>query len=472
MTNDMQKIISLCKRRGFIYPSSLIYGGMANSWDFGPLGVELLENIKRAWWDRFVRRRNDMVGLSSAIIMNPKVWEASGHIAGFCDPLIECKKCHTRHRADHLVSESEWKKIEKDLEKETDKEKFIAEKLPACPDCGGKDYTLPKNFNLMFKTFIGPAEDSTSIAYLRPETAQGMFVNFSNIISTTRRTVPFGIAQIGKSFRNEITPKNYIFRSREFEQMEIEYFIPEPKDDADWEKYFNSWQKEIQEWIEFLGIKKENINENNIPLEELAHYSKKTIDFEYHFPFGVKELYGLAYRTNFDLKNHEKTSGISMKYRDLKTGKEYIPHVIEPSFGVERTALAVLLEAYDEEKVGEGDIRTVLRLPFFASPVKVAVLPLIKNKEELVEKAKKIQQELLEFFVCDYDEGGSIGKRYRRQDEAGTPICLTIDFETLDDNCVTLRERDSMKQTRVEILKLKETLRKIIEDGNFSSLEK
>ncbi len=464
----MQKIISFCKRKGFVYPSSLIYGGMANSWDFGPMGVELLENIKRAWWDRFVRGRSDMVGVKSALIMNPKVWKASGHVDGFSDPLVECKKCHTRHRADHLVSESEWKELEEKMEEVEDKESFMNESLPACPGCGEKDFTPPQNFNLMFKTFVGPVENEDSVAYLRPETAQGMFVNFQNIVTSSRKTIPFGIAQVGKAFRNEITPKNYIFRSREFEQMEIEYFIEKPKSDEDWKKYFDYWKKEMWEWIDFLGIKRENVDENDIPEIELAHYSKKTIDFEYHYPFGVKELYGLAYRTDFDLRNHEKESGENTKYRDPKTGEEYWPHVIEPTFGVERTLLAVLVEAYDEEELGDGDVRTVLRLPFELSPIKVAIMPLMKNKEELVEKAKELQERLLSSFVCDYDEAGSIGKRYRRQDEVGTPLCLTVDFDTLKENTVTLRERDSMRQIRVKTDELEKEIKGILKKGKLS----
>lgn len=464
MTDKMQKVISLCKRRGFVYPSSLIYGGMANAWDFGPLGVELVENIKRSWWDKFVRERDDMVGIKSAIIMNPKVWRASGHVDGFSDPLIECKKCHSRHRADHLVSESEWNLLEEKMKEIEDKESFIKEHLPACPNCGENNFTAPRNFNLMFKTFVGPIENEDSVAYLRPETAQGMFVNFQNILNSSRKKIPFGIAQIGKAFRNEITPKNYIFRSREFEQMEIEYFIEKPTEDKEWEEHFDYWRKEMWEWIDFLGIKKENVQENDIPKEELAHYSKKTIDFEYKYPFGTKELYGLAYRTDFDLKNHEKVSGENMKYRNVKTDEEYWPHVIEPTFGVERTVLAVLVEAYDEEELKDDDTRTVLRLPYKLSPVKIAVMPLMKNKQELVEKAKEIQKELLSSFVCDYDEGGSIGKRYRRQDEAGTPLCLTVDFDTLEDNTVTLRERDSMKQIRLDVTTIKEKVKEIIEN--------
>lgn len=466
--NRMQKLISFLKEKGFVYPNSLIYGGMANSWDLGPLGTELVESIKRAWWDRFVRGRSDMESVSSALIMNPKVWEASGHTSGFCDPLVECKSCHTRHRADHLVSESDWQKMEEEMKKEDDTESFVNEKLPSCSECGKSDYTAPRNFNLMFKTFVGPVEDDASVAYLRPETAQGMFVNFSNVLSSTRRTLPFGIAQIGKAFRNEITPKNYIFRTREFEQMEIEYFIKKPEKDEDWQEHFEYWREEMRSWLDLLGIKRENVTENDIPKEELAHYSKKTVDFEYHYPFGVKELYGLAYRTDYDLKNHEKMSGENMKYRDPKTGEEYWPHVIEPTFGVERTLLAVIAEHYDEEDLEDGDRRTVLRFPFFLSPIKAAVLPLMKNKPELVEKAKQIFGEISPEFVCQYDETGSIGKRYRRQDEIGTPLCVTVDYQTLEDDTVTLRERDSMQQVRVPIKDLSENLKNAIKNGDMS----
>ena len=459
----MQKIISVSKRRGFIFPSSEIYGGFASCYDLGPLGAEMVENIKRAWWDRFVRRKSDMVGLSSTIIMNPKIWEASGHVSGFCDPLVECKQCHNRYRGDHLVSESDWKKLEKKLNEKKDenkeKEEFLNKNLPFCPACGKKVFTLPRNFNLMFKTFIGPVENETGKVYLRPETAQGMFVNFPNILNVSRKTLPFGIAQIGKAFRNEITPKNYIFRVREFEQMEIEYFIAKPKKDKDWQEKFDYWKKEIWQWIDYLGIKKQNIKENNIAKEELAHYSKKTIDFEYEFPFGRKELYGLAYRTDFDLKNHEKASGKNMKYRDPKTGEEYWPHVIEPTFGIERTLLAVLVESYKEEKISEKETRTLMKFPIWLAPIKLAVLPLMKNNRQIIEKAKQVYQMLNSFFVCQYDEVGSIGRRYRRMDEIGCPFAVTIDFETLEKDDVTLRDRDTMKQERIKIENLVEILK-------------
>ncbi len=466
MNDTMQKLVSLCKRRGFIYPSSSIYGGMANAWDFGPLGVELIENIKKEWWDRFVRRRSDMVGISTGIIMNPKVWQASGHSSGFSDIMTECKNCHMRFRVEHLFLKEEWEKMKGDAER-------IKGELPKCQNCGAKEFTSPRNFNLMFKTFLGPVENESAACYLRPETAQGMFVNFSHVLSSSRKKLPFGIAQIGKAFRNEITPRNFIFRLREFEQMEIEYFIPQPAKQAEWEKYFNYWQKEMKEWITFLGIREEKIKETEIPQDELAHYSKKTIDFEYSYPFGTKELYGLAYRTDFDLKNHEKMSGENLKYRDPYTGKEYWPHVIEPTFGVERTLLAVLLEAYREEELSDGETRILLKIPPRLSPVKVAILPLLRNRPELCEKAQEILERLLPFFSCEYDETGSIGKRYRRQDETGTPVCITIDFDTLKDNTVTLRDRDSMKQVRIEMNILEKTIESFLSgEENLSKKNK
>lgn len=449
---SMEKITSLCKRRGFIFPCSDIYGGMSNSWDFGPLGVELKNNIKKSWWEFFVQKRSDIVGIDSALIMNPKIWEASGHVAGFSDPLIDCKKCRNRFRVDHLIEESEWAQMKEcfDELKEEEKEQKINEKIKECPNCKTPEsFTAPRNFNLMLKTFIGPIEDSGGLAYLRPETAQGIFVNFKNIANTTRKTVPFGIAQIGKAFRNEITPGNYIFRTREFEQMEIEYFIPAPEKESDWFNFFEKWRIDMKKWISFLGIKEENIKEIDVPKEELAHYSKKTIDFEYNFCFGFKELYGLAYRTDFDLKNHEKFSGANTKYRDLKTNEEYWPHIIEPTFGVERTLLAVLTESYTEENVSEDDIRVLMKFPFQLAPIKVSVLPLVKNNKEIVAKSREIYEKLQLKWNCDYDETGTIGKRYRRQDEIGTPFCITVDFDSLDNNEVTVRDRDSMSQERI-----------------------
>ncbi len=426
--NDlMEKITSLCKRRGFIFPGSEIYGGLANSWDYGPLGVELKNNIKQLWWKRFVSNRDDMVGLDSSLLLNTKVWEASGHVATFSDPLVECKKCHNRFREDMVDS--------------------------TCPaDKKAHEFTEAKQFNLMLKTFLGPVENENSTVYFRPETAQGIFVNFKNIVDTARKKLPFGVGQIGKAFRNEITPGNFIFRTREFEQMEIEYFIPAPEKDSDWEGYFEAWKMEIIHWIKDLGINYETeINEIDVPDGERAHYSKKTIDFEYHYPFGTKELYGLAYRTDFDLKNH------GLSYTD-DTGKKYIPHVIEPSLGVERTLLAVLLSAYHEE-VKDEDTRVVLRLPVALAPVKVAVFPLMKNKPELVSKAREVYSLLKKNYSCEFDDNGNVGKRYRRQDEIGTPFCITIDFDSLEQNDVTIRDRDSMEQKRIKIEELEDYLK-------------
>ncbi len=416
----MEKVISLCKRRGFIFPGSEIYGGLANAWDFGPMGVELKNNIKQEWWKRFVRERDDMVGLDAAILMNTKVWEASGHISTFTDPLVECRKCHERFREDVLTGDEVCSK---------DKKKH--------------EFTESKQFNLMLKTFLGPVEDDKNIVYFRPETAQGIFVNFKNIIDTGRKKLPFGVAQIGKAFRNEITPGNFIFRTREFEQMEIEYFIPAPKSDADWLGYFEAWQGEMNAWIKSLGIKEDEYEQVDIPKEDLAHYSKKTIDFEYKYPFGQKELYGLAYRTDFDLKNH------GLEYADQE-GNKYIPHVIEPSLGVERSVLAVLLSAYCEEADGE-EARVVLKLPAKLAPFKVAIFPLLKNKPDLVAAAQEIYHSLKNSFACDFDDNGNVGKRYRRQDEIGTPYCITVDFDTLENGDVTVRDRDTMKQERIKI---------------------
>lgn len=431
--NLMDKIVSLCKRRGFVYPGSEIYGGLANSWDYGPLGVELKNNIKQAWWKRFVQRREDMVGIDAALIMNPKVWEASGHIANFQDPLVECKNCHGRYRADHI-------------------------KDGVCPNCGSKSLTSERMFNLMFKTYIGPAEESTNIAYFRPETAQAMFVDFKNVLDTMRIRFPFGVAQIGKAFRNEITPGNFIFRTREFEQMEIEYFIPPPKNDSDWQGPFELWRKEILSWIkDDLGVNLEKVHEHEIEGKDRAHYSKRTIDFEYDFPFGQSELYGLAYRTDFDLNNHEKFSGQNLKFRDPETNEEFIPHVIEPTWGVDRSVLVTLLDAYSEK-----DGKVILKLKPKLAPFKVAVFPLLANKPELIKLARKIYLDLKTDFMVAWDDRGNIGKRYASQDEIGTPFCITVDFQSLEDKMVTVRDRDSGKQDRVKIDELKEFLTKRI----------
>ncbi len=411
----MEKIVSLCKRRGFIFQGSEIYGGFANSWDYGPLGVQLKRNIEAEWWKMFVERRNDMYGIDPAIIMNPKVWEASGHVAEFSDPLVECKKCHSRYRGDQIEE--------------------------VCPNCGGKEFSEAKQFNLLFKTFIGPTEGTSTTAYLRGELAQAMFVNYLNVMQTMRPDLPFGIAAQGKVFRNEITPGNFIFRTREFSLMEFEYFVRA----EEWEKWFAYWRAEMQTWLKHLGVNLDHIHEVEIPDGERAHYSKRTIDFEYDYPFGQKELYGLAYRTDYDLKRHQEKSGQNF-------GE--IPHVIEPTFGIDRSLLVAMLEAYHEEEV-EGEIRVVLRFPKWMAPVQVAVLPLSK-KEELMKPAKEILASLATHFRVEYDETQSIGKRYRRQDEIGTPFCVTIDFETLNDNAVTVRDRDTMKQQRIAIAELAE----------------
>lgn len=441
---DLENLSGLCKRRGFILPGSEIYGGLANSWDYGPLGHLLKQNIKKAWWKFFVQERDDMVPLDSAIIMNPKVWVASGHLENFSDKLVECHNCHRRFREDHLLEA-------KGITPKFDKEKPSDPIDITCPDCGGK-LTDPKNFNLMFKTFIGTTEDNTTEAYLRPETAGGMFINFKSIQTATRRRLPFGIAQIGKCFRNEITPGNFIFRTREFEIAELEYFIhPEQ-----WENVFEMWLGEIKRWWQdIMKVNMDNLVWHEIEKDELAHYSKRTVDIEYKYPFGVKELHGIAYRTNFDLSRHQQISGHDMSYTDPDTGEKFIPHVIEPTFGVERMMMVLLLEAYTEEKVSsgdgeEGDTRTVMKFPYYLSPYQVAVLPLSK-KDQLSAVAKTLADKLRKYFMVDYDVTQSIGKRYRRQDEIGTPYCVTVDFESLEDSMVTVRDRDTMKQERIQI---------------------
>ncbi len=423
--NVMEKIVSLCKRRGFVFPGSEIYGGLANSWDYGPLGVELKNNIKQAWWDRFVHRRDDMVGIDAALIMNPKVWEVSGHLQNFTDPLVECKNCHERFRADQI-----------DL------------KAP-CPHCAKKNtFTEAKQFNLMLKTFLGPAEEKTNEVYFRPETAQAMFVDFKNVLDTSRRILPFGIAQSGKAFRNEITPGNFIFRTREFDLMEFEYFIPVPTREEDWQQPFEMWRKEIWAWItQDLGINKEHVHENDIEKSELAHYSKRTIDFEYDYPFGRKELYGLAYRTDFDLKRHYKEA----PYKDSQTGEAFWPHAIEPAFGLDRSLLVVLLDAYTEESDGKGGERMYLKLPPRLAPYKAAVFPLLANKPELVARAREVYETLRKKYFVAWDDRGNIGKRYYAQDEIGTPFCITVDFDSLENGTVTVRDRDTAQQERVAI---------------------
>ena len=448
----MDKLVALCKTRGYVFPGSEIYGGLANTWDYGPLGVEFKNNVKKAWWKRFVQESPYNVGLDSAIIMNPEVWVASGHVGGFSDPLMDCKQCKQRHRADKLIEDYAFKNGTDDNPAGWSFEKmaeFIKEKGICCPSCGGKEFTDIKKFNLMFKTFIGVTEDSSSVAYLRPETAQGIFVNFGNVQRTTRKKLPFGIGQIGKSFRNEITPGNFIFRIREFEQMELEFFC-KPGTDLEWFKY---WKDYCYKFLLDLGMKKDNLRMRDHDKEELCFYSKATTDFEYLFPFGWGELWGIADRTDYDLGQHAKHSGKDLTYFDQETGEHYIPYVVEPSLGADRIALAFLADAYDEEEIAEGDTRVVLRLHPFLAPIKAAILPLSKK---LGEKAMEIYNSLTPFFNLEYDESGSIGKRYRRQDEIGTPLCVTVDFDTLEDGAVTVRDRDTMKQVRIPVTELKE----------------
>ncbi len=448
---SMETLVSLAKRRGFVFPGSEIYGGLANTWDFGPLGVELRNNIKQAWWQTFVHGRRDIVGLDGSIIMHPRVWEASGHVDEFSDPMIDCRECRGRFRADTLVEEALGISVEGMPAAEIDR--LIATSQAVCPTCGRQDWTPVRAFNMMFRTQIGPVDETATTVYLRPETAQSIFMQYKNILQSTRQKVPFGIAQIGKAFRNEITPGNFIFRVLELEQMEIEYFIrPE-----EWEASFEAWIEAQQNFLYSLGINPEHLRRREHTAEELSHYSRRTMDFEYLFPFGWKELTGLAYRTDFDLRRHQEVSGVDMSYFDQATGEHFIPHVIEPTMGVERLVLMVLLDAYAEETTtdakGEVASRVVLRLNPKIAPYKVAVLPLSK-KPELVRVADEVFSTLQTRFVTDYDETQSIGRRYRRQDEIGTPFCVTVDFETLVDQAVTVRDRDTMEQTRVPIAEL------------------
>ena len=439
---NMDAIVALCKNRGFVYSGSEIYGGLANTWDYGPLGVEFKNNVKKAWWKKFIQESPLNVGLDCAILMNPQVWVASGHVGGFSDPLMDCKDCKTRHRADKLiedatgVSPNGWS-----FEKMA---AFIKEKNIKCPACGSSNFTDIRNFNLMFKTFQGVTEDAKSEIYLRPETAQGIFVNFANIQRTTRKKIPFGVGQIGKSFRNEITPGNFTFRTREFEQMELEFFC-KPGTDLEW---FHYWKDACKKWLLGLSMKEENLRLRDHEKEELSFYSKATTDFEYLFPFGWGELWGVADRTDFDLTQHIRQSGKSLDYFDAEANERYVPYVIEPSLGADRAALAFLVDAYDEEEVGEGDVRVVLRLHPALAPFKACVLPLSKK---LNENAGKVYDMLRSKFMVNYDDAGSIGKRYRRQDEIGTPFCITFDFNSLNDGCVTIRDRDTMQQQRVPV---------------------
>ena len=438
----MEKVIALCKGRGFVYAGSEIYGGLSNTWDYGPLGVEFKNNVKKAWWKKFVQESPYNVGLDAAILMNPKTWVASGHVGGFSDPLMDCKECKSRHRADKLIEEWYFEKGESVTVDGWSNEKmleFINENNIACPDCGAHNFTDIRKFNLMFKTFQGVTEDSTSELFLRPETAQGIFVNFKNVQRTTRKKIPFGIAQVGKSFRNEITPGNFTFRTREFEQMELEFFC-KPGEDLEW---FTYWKDYCKNWLLSLGIAEENIKMRDHSPEELSHYSNATTDIEFMFPFGWGELWGIADRTDFDLKQHSEHSGEKLEYIDPVTNERYIPYCVEPSLGADRVALAFLVEAYDEEAVGDSDTRVVMRFHPALAPVKAAVLPLSKK---LSDKAYELYEKMCKKFNCEFDDAGSIGKRYRRQDEIGTPWCITYDFDTEETGNVTVRNRDTMEQ--------------------------
>ena len=456
---NMETIVALAKGRGFVYPGSEIYGGLANSWDYGPLGAELKNNVKKAWWKKFVQECPYNVGLDSAILMNPETWVASGHLGGFSDPLMDCKSCKTRHRADKLIEDYVAENGLSDNPAAMSDEEmmnYIKEKGIVCPHCGSKDFTDIRKFNLMFKTFQGVTEDSSSTLYLRPETAQGIFVNFKNIARTSRKKIPFGVAQIGKSFRNEITPGNFIFRTREFEQMELEFFC-NPGTDLEW---FEFWRGYCKKWLLDLGIDEESLRLRDHDKDELCFYSKATTDFEFMFPFGWGELWGVADRTDYDLTQHSNHSGEAMEYFDPETNEKYTPYVIEPSLGADRVLLAFLCNAYDEEENEKGDKRVVMRFHPALAPFKAAVLPLSKK---LSAEATEIYTELSKYFSVDYDDAGSIGKRYRREDEIGTPICITYDFDSVEDKCVTVRDRATMEQKRIPISDLKDYIEKAIE---------
>jgi len=446
MLKSMDTLVALCKNRGIIYPGSEIYGGLANTWDYGPLGNEIKNNVKNAWRKKFIQEQKNIVGLDAAILMNPETWVASGHVGGFSDPLIDCKECKTRHRADKLIEE--WAHENGNdmiADGMTDEEltSFISENKIPCPSCGKTNFTGIRKFNLMFKTFQGVTEDTTSEIYLRPETAQGIFVDFKSVLRSSRKKMPMGIAQIGKAFRNEITPGNFTFRTREFEQMELEFFC-KPGTDLEWHKY---WKDYCENWLLSLGMKKDNIRLRDHSPEELVFYSKATTDIEFKFPFGWGELWGIADRTDYDLTQHMNHSKQDLSYQDPETNEKYVPYVIEPSLGADRVVLAFLCNAYEEQEIAEGDTRTVLHLHPALAPYKLAVLPLSKK---LSDKANEVYDKLSKKFMCDYDEAGSIGKRYRREDEIGTPYCVTVDFDTLEDESVTIRDRDTMEQVRVK----------------------
>ena len=458
-SKTMEKIVALAKNRGFVFPGSDIYGGLANSWDYGPLGVELKNNVKAAWWQKFVKESIYNVGLDCAILMNPQVWVASGHVGGFNDPLIDCKSCKSRYRADKMIED--WNRVQ-GLDVAVDGWdnqsliQYIKDKGVTCPECGASSFTDIRQFNMMFKTFQGVTEDSKSEIYLRPETAQGIFVNYKNVQRATRRKIPFGVCQIGKSFRNEITPGNFTFRTREFEQMELEFFC-EPGTDLDWFKY---WKDFCYNWLINFGINPDNLKLRDHSQKELSFYSNATTDIEYLFPFGWGELWGIADRTDYDLKKHMECSGEDLSYFDPATNQKYVPYCVEPSLGADRVTLSFLCEAYDEEEIAEGDVRTVLRFHPALAPIKIAILPLSKK---LSEDAFKLYQTFNKDYSCEYDETGSIGKRYRRQDEIGTPYCITFDFDSLNDESVTIRDRDTMKQIRIKINELSDYFK-----GKFS----
>lgn len=442
---QMEKIVAFCKRKGFVFPACEIYGGFANAYSYGPYGVELKNNIKQLWWKKFVDGREDMVGLDGPILLNTKLWEASGHLGGFNDAMIDCKECKMRYRADNLISEV----LGKDLEGKLDEMTKTIQTEIKCPNCGKQNWTEARFFNMMFKTEMNSVEGPV---YLRPETAGAIFVDFKNVIDSCRVKVPFGIGQIGKAFRNEIVARNFIFRVREFEQMEIEYFI---SPEAEWEPMFDKWLEAQEEFAKSLGAKAEDLKRYEHPQEKLSHYSRKTVDIEYNFPFGFSELFGLAHRGDFDLSQHQKFSGSDLTYFDSTTNTRYLPHVLEPTFGVDRAILVALSAAYTEEDLGEGDIRVVMKFPPKLAPTKVAIFPLLKNKPELVAKAREIFTDLQSEFKCEFDDNGNVGKRYRRQDEVGTPYCVTVDFDTLEKGEVTVRDRDTMKQDKVKVEELK-----------------
>ncbi|MFA6593663.1 MAG: glycine--tRNA ligase [Candidatus Buchananbacteria bacterium] len=448
--DQMEKIVALCKRKGFIFPACEIYGGFANAYSYGPYGVELKNNIKALWWKKFVTDRDDMVGIDGPIMLHPKLWEASGHLSGFNDAMVDCKACKKRYRADHLVMEATGEDLEGDLAAMT---KIISEKV-SCPNCGKKDWTEARLLNMMFKTEMNGIDGPV---YLRPETAGAIFADFKNVVDSCRVKIPFGIGQIGKAFRNEIVARNFIFRVREFEQMEIEYFI---SPDAEWKSLFKDWLKAQEEFALELGAKKGDLRHYEHPKEKLSHYSRKTVDIEYNFPFGFSELFGLAHRGDFDLSQHQKFSGANLEYFDQPAGQKYLPHVLEPTFGLDRSVLVALSAAYTEEDLGEGDSRVVLKFPAKIAPIKAAVFPLLKNKPELVAKAREIFDDLRNEFKCEFDDNGNVGKRYRRQDEVGTPFCVTVDFDTLEKGTVTVRDRDTMKQELVKVEELKEWVKK------------